>query len=99
VANEREGQLGKRTKKDGILKIIVYSPTLALYFQAKGEEAQRAVQDAIDAGYRHLDCAYMYGNEYEVGQGIKQKIQEGVVQRQDLFVTSKVSNPHSCQIK
>jgi diketogulonate reductase-like aldo/keto reductase len=80
------------------LKITVYISALVLYFQAKREEAQRAVQDAIDAGYRHLDCAFMYGNEYEVGQGIKQKVEEGVVQRKDLFVTSKVSNPLSNRI-
>lgn len=53
---------------------------------------QTAVQDAIEAGYRHVDCACIYGNEREVGQGIKQKIEEGAVERKDLFVTSKVSN-------
>lgn len=58
----------------------------------KPEEAQKVVEDAIGAGYRHLDCAYMYGNEREVGEGIKRKIQEGDVSREDLFITSKVSS-------
>jgi glycerol 2-dehydrogenase (NADP+) len=45
-----------------------------------------AVANALKAGYRHLDCAHIYLNEQEVGQGI---IDSGVA-RKDIFVTSKV---------
>jgi len=53
------------------------------------------VVEAIRAGYRHLDCACDYGNEKEVGDGIKLAIEEGLVaSRQDLWVTSKLWNTY-----
>ena len=44
----------------------------------------------MDAGYRHFDCAYIYRNEKEIGKVLRDKIAEGVVKREDLFITTKV---------
>nr|XP_014690827.2 aldo-keto reductase family 1 member C23-like protein isoform X1 [Equus asinus]XP_014690828.2 aldo-keto reductase family 1 member C23-like protein isoform X1 [Equus asinus] len=45
---------------------------------------------AIDAGFRHIDSAYSYNNEKEVGQAIRSKIEDGTVKREDVFYTSKL---------
>ncbi|KAJ5171416.1 Aldo/keto reductase subgroup [Penicillium coprophilum] len=66
-------------------------PALGLgTWQSQPGEVARAVFHAIKVGYRHIDAALCYGNENEVGQGIKEAIDGGIVKREDLFVTTKL---------
>ncbi|XP_044133826.1 aldo-keto reductase family 1 member C1-like isoform X1 [Bufo gargarizans] len=59
------------------------------------EQAGESTKVAIEAGYRHIDCAFIYGNEVEVGQAIRSKIADGTVKREDIFYTGKLwSNNH-----
>uniref|UniRef100_A0A8D2B8S6 NADP-dependent oxidoreductase domain-containing protein n=1 Tax=Sciurus vulgaris TaxID=55149 RepID=A0A8D2B8S6_SCIVU len=53
-------------------------------------EAFKATKIAIEAGFRHIDSAYVYDVEEEVGLAIRSKIADGTVKREDIFYTSKV---------
>ena len=48
------------------------------------------IKEAIKVGYRHIDTAIAYGNEDQVGKGVKEAISEGLVKREDLFITTKI---------
>jgi diketogulonate reductase-like aldo/keto reductase len=56
-----------------------------------GDEIAAAVRDAISLGYRHIDCASVYGNEAKIGAALKQAMADGV-DREALWITSKVWN-------
>lgn len=53
-------------------------------------EVYQAVRWAIKIGYRQIDCASIYGNEAEIGQALKDAVNEGDIKREELFITSKL---------
>jgi len=57
-------------------------------FQVKPDETAQAVTTALQAGYRHIDTAEMYGNERQVGEALA----KSGVDRSEIFVTSKLNN-------
>jgi len=61
-----------------------------VYQLAPGEETANAVSEALKAGYRHIDTAQFYRNEADVAQAIR----SGEVRRDEIFVTTKLSNPN-----
>lgn len=76
--------------KSSILHPFFYKLFLWL-FKSKPGEVKNAVQVAISAGYRHIDCSPVYENEKEVGEAIAAKIKDGTVSRDQLYIVSKVS--------
>ena len=55
-------------------------------------EVYKAVKEALRVGYRHIDCAPIYGNEAEVGQALADSFKEGVTSRDKVWITSKLWN-------
>ncbi|MBP1662882.1 MAG: Aldehyde reductase [Bacteroidetes bacterium] len=59
---------------------------------SKTTEVYDAVIEAIGAGYRHIDCAYIYKNEKEIGEALQHAFSTGLVSREEMFITSKLWN-------
>ncbi len=70
-------------------------PTVGLgLWKIDRSTAADVVVEASRAGYRHFDCASDYGNEVEVGEGLRRVVREGICARNDLWVTSKLWNTY-----
>lgn len=62
-------------------------------------QVAEAVSGAVRAGYRLIDCAEVYGNEAEIGDVLARLFADGVVTREELFITSKVWNDHHDEVE
>ena len=68
-------------------------PVLGLgTWKSKPGEVEQAVKKALEVGYRHIDCAFGYGNEDEVGKALHYGMTTLKIPRADIFVTSKLWN-------
>ncbi|MEQ8471887.1 MAG: aldo/keto reductase [Marinoscillum sp.] len=80
------------------MKYIIFNnndklPMLGLgTWKSRPGEVYQAVRTAILAGYRHIDCAAIYGNEAEIGSAFSDAFAAGDVKREELWVTSKLWN-------
>ena len=63
-------------------------------WQLEADDARRMVHEALRIGYRHIDTAWIYKNEKAVGDGIADAVAEGIVARDDIFVTTKIWVEH-----
>lgn len=73
-----------------VIKIINWFQTTPDVKESHQTEIYEAIKSAIDIGYRHFDCAAYYNNEKSVGKAIAEKMSEGVIKREDIYITSKV---------
>jgi D-xylose reductase len=64
------------------------------FWKVPKPDAANLAREAVRVGYRHLDCACDYGNEAEVGAGIRAALADGLCRREDLWVTSKLWNTY-----
>ena len=68
-----------------------FNPKFCRILQSIPGEVEKAVGYAINAGYRHIDTARIYGNEGEIGNALEKAYKEGIVKREDMYITTKVS--------
>mgnify|MGYP001942380286 CR=1 FL=1 len=61
-------------------------------WQSSRDEVYRTVIEAIKIGYRHIDCAYIYGNQAAIGHALNEAYKQELVKREDLWITSKLWN-------
>ena len=72
---------------------LLSPPVLGLgTWKSNPGEVGGAVGAALELGYRHIDCASIYGNEAEIGQALTTAFRDGVVSRDQLWITSKLWN-------
>ena len=70
--------------------ILIIMHKCSTYFPNKQGEIGNTVELALKEGYRLIDCAHLYFNEEEIGVALQKSFKDGVVKREEIFVTSKL---------
>lgn len=91
---------GKQIDPNRISKVALYTgdkiPCIGLGTfgsdSVPAETVAETVEKAIYVGYRHIDCASVYGNEKNIGYVLKEMFRSGFLKREDLWITSKIWN-------
>ncbi|KAL7747062.1 hypothetical protein RI367_007558 [Sorochytrium milnesiophthora] len=60
-------------------------------YRLRGDAVQEALRSAVCGGYRLIDTATVYRNEQDIGRAVSQLVNDGIVSRADLFITTKIS--------
>ncbi len=60
----------------------------------KNEDIETIILEAFNSGYRHIDTTQAYSNEEGIGNAIKKAVNEGMLSREDLFITTKLWPGH-----
>ncbi|XP_029455623.1 aldo-keto reductase family 1 member C1 homolog [Rhinatrema bivittatum] len=84
-AQENTERAAQKTSANGAEKVLSTEKTLK-------DQVKEAIKLALKVGYRHIDGAYIYGNEEYIGPAIQEKIADGTVKREDIFYTGKLWN-------
>ncbi|XP_049841194.1 1,5-anhydro-D-fructose reductase-like isoform X2 [Schistocerca gregaria] len=58
--------------------------------QAQGDDVEKAINAALEIGYRHIDTAQRYNNEAQIGRALKKCLDSGKIKREDLFIVTKL---------
>ncbi|MEN8816638.1 MAG: aldo/keto reductase [Nonlabens sp.] len=61
-------------------------------WKSKPGEVKEAIITALESGYKHIDCASVYGNEKEIGEAFNEVFSKGKIKREDVWITSKLWN-------
>ena len=93
-----QSRIPKRTLVDGFKVPAIGLGTFGSD-KYNSDQIAEAVYGGIRAGYRMIDCASVYQNENRIGESIERVLKEGIVDRADLFITSKVWNDMHNRVK
>ncbi|MGX1022899.1 aldo/keto reductase [Psychroflexus sp. MBR-150] len=67
-------------------------------WKSEPDKVQEAVISALKTGYKHIDCAAVYGNEAEIGHALQEAFQKNIIARKNLWITSKLwNNAHKAE--